>query len=336
MVIVVSELVDRRASSDTYRGLHFPVTDIPKQARELYQINRVRTLFDRNQGPSLLVANPPSYLDTPLDQTHAYLRAMSPAHLKYLDNIGVQSTMSISLTNSNTFWGLIVCHAYSPNAVPFPVRELCFWLGLAASTCLEKLLQAEILANRKIAEAMESFFQTQAWLSTSSARLLHIFSADYGFLVIQGEARTIGKLTNHREAVTLLRYVYFRNFEDIFASSNITRDFTDLVYPTGFKSIAGLLCVPLSQTPGDFVLFFRASRERVVRWGSGGNPEPVKQRLAAGLDPRSSFKQWTVSAQIPCSNSYCRMQQKKPRRVYPFRGPCNRFVFERVQHAHIV
>lgn len=38
---VVAELVDPRASDDLFRGLHFPASDIPKQARELYKINKV-------------------------------------------------------------------------------------------------------------------------------------------------------------------------------------------------------------------------------------------------------------------------------------------------------
>jgi light-regulated signal transduction histidine kinase (bacteriophytochrome) len=35
---VVSELIDPRASVDSYQGLHFPASDIPKQARDLVKI----------------------------------------------------------------------------------------------------------------------------------------------------------------------------------------------------------------------------------------------------------------------------------------------------------
>lgn len=52
---VVSELVDLRASTDLYRGLHFPATDIPKQARELYLVNKIRVLYDRDQETSRLL-----------------------------------------------------------------------------------------------------------------------------------------------------------------------------------------------------------------------------------------------------------------------------------------
>lgn len=36
-------------------------------------------------------------VETPLDMTHSLLRAMSPIHVKYLSNMGVRSSMSISI-----------------------------------------------------------------------------------------------------------------------------------------------------------------------------------------------------------------------------------------------
>jgi light-regulated signal transduction histidine kinase (bacteriophytochrome) len=44
---VVTELVDPRATKDLYKGLHFPASDIPKQARDLYKINKVRLLYGK-------------------------------------------------------------------------------------------------------------------------------------------------------------------------------------------------------------------------------------------------------------------------------------------------
>jgi light-regulated signal transduction histidine kinase (bacteriophytochrome) len=37
-------------------GMHFPASDIPKQARELYIINRVRLLHDRDAETARLVS----------------------------------------------------------------------------------------------------------------------------------------------------------------------------------------------------------------------------------------------------------------------------------------
>jgi light-regulated signal transduction histidine kinase (bacteriophytochrome) len=95
--MVVAELVDPNVTIDLYKGLHFPASDIPAQARELYKINKVRLLYDRDQVTSRLVCRTVEDLATPLDMTHAYLRAMSPIHLKYLANMKVRSSYSVSI-----------------------------------------------------------------------------------------------------------------------------------------------------------------------------------------------------------------------------------------------
>jgi light-regulated signal transduction histidine kinase (bacteriophytochrome) len=52
---------------------------------------------------------------------------MSPVHNKYLANMGVRSTMSISIVINSDLWGLIACHGYGDVGiqVSLPVRELC-------------------------------------------------------------------------------------------------------------------------------------------------------------------------------------------------------------------
>ncbi|ORY05270.1 hypothetical protein BCR34DRAFT_604558 [Clohesyomyces aquaticus] len=294
---VVAELINPQACKDVYRGLHFPASDIPKQARDLYKINRVRVLFDRERLPSRLICRNVSDLENPLDLTHSYLRAMSPVHLKYLQNMSVRSTMSISLDYKGELWGLICCHSYSPTAtkISFPVRELCYWVGLCASNCLDKLLNAEKLKARNSLASMKVGISPQVCASASSEDLLQMFEADFGFLVVQGEARTLGKLSSYLEAVTLLRYVYFRNFESPFGTKNITKDFTDLVYEQGFDHIAGLMFIPLSNIAGDFIVFFRKNQIMEVHWA--GNPQMSK---IGPLEPRNSFVKWTETVKGTC------------------------------------
>lgn len=79
---VVTELIDPRATKDLYKGLNFPASDIPKQARDLYKVNKVRMLYDRDQETARLVCRTVEDLETPLDLTYSYLRAMSPIHIK--------------------------------------------------------------------------------------------------------------------------------------------------------------------------------------------------------------------------------------------------------------
>lgn len=79
--LVVAELVDWSKTHDLYKGLQFPATDIPAQARELYRINKVRLLYDRTHTTARMVLRSKRDLDNPVDMTHCYLRAMSPIHM---------------------------------------------------------------------------------------------------------------------------------------------------------------------------------------------------------------------------------------------------------------
>jgi light-regulated signal transduction histidine kinase (bacteriophytochrome) len=140
---VVTELVDPRATKDLYRGLHFPASDIPKQARDLHKINKVRLLYDRDLTTARLVCKSDD-LERPLDLTFSYLRAISAIHLKYLANMAVRSSMSISINAFNELWGLISCHSYGSKGmrVSFPIRNMCRLIGDTASQNIERLSYA--------------------------------------------------------------------------------------------------------------------------------------------------------------------------------------------------
>ena len=61
----------------------------------------------------------------------------------------------------------------------------------------------------------------------------------------------------------------------------------------GRGSAAGLLAIPLSRQPRDYIVLFRAERLRNVRWA--GNPEKPVEYGPHGsrLTPRKSFEQWS-------------------------------------------
>lgn len=84
---VVTELVDPRATKDLYKGLNFPASDIPKQARELYKINKVRMLYDRDLETARLVCRSIEDLEHPLDLSFSYLRAVSTCYCLILFSV---------------------------------------------------------------------------------------------------------------------------------------------------------------------------------------------------------------------------------------------------------
>lgn len=64
-----------------FYGLHFPASDIPPQARKLYERNKIRYLYSRQQKTSRLLCRSTLDLQQPLDLSFSVLRSMSPIHL---------------------------------------------------------------------------------------------------------------------------------------------------------------------------------------------------------------------------------------------------------------
>ena len=120
----------KRPDLNPFLGLHYPASDIPPQARALYEQNWVRLISDVGYTPSRIVPGLDEETGLPLDLTHSILRSVSPIHLEYLGNMGVAASMSISLLRDGRLWGLIACHHYSgPHDPPFGVRAAAEFLG---------------------------------------------------------------------------------------------------------------------------------------------------------------------------------------------------------------
>jgi hypothetical protein len=258
---VVTELVDPRATKDLYKGLNFPASDIPRQARDLYKINKVRLLYDRDQETARLVCRTMDDLETPLDMTYSYLRAMSPIHLKYLKNMAVRSSMSISINAFGELWGLISLHSYGPRGmrVSFPIRKMCRLVGDSASRNIERLSYASRLQARKLINTIPTAKNPSGYIIASSDDLLNLFDADYGLLSIRDETKILGNFGPTQEALALLEYLRLRKPTSVLTSQDIRMDFPDLRYEPGFKVIAGLLLVPLSVGGNDFIVSFSIS-----------------------------------------------------------------------------
>src|SRR5262249_31778092 len=124
---VVAE--DRNDVLPSYLGHRFPASDVPRQARELYRLNRLRLIADAEYRP--VPIHPAADPDTgrPLDLSFASLRSVSPVHVQYMKNMGTAASMSISILREGELWGLISCHHARPRVVPFLVRAACDFLG---------------------------------------------------------------------------------------------------------------------------------------------------------------------------------------------------------------
>ncbi|OUL30929.1 GAF domain-containing protein [Nostoc sp. 106C] len=99
-------------------GLHFPATDIPQEARDMFLWARQRSIVNVASGRIGL-----SPLDSPetgksLSNENLYYRAVDPCHIQYLTAMGVQSSLVVPILHHDPkeqsakprLWGLLVSH----------------------------------------------------------------------------------------------------------------------------------------------------------------------------------------------------------------------------------
>ena len=119
----------RRDDLEPFLGLHYPASDIPAQARELYLRTRVRVLESAEKPQVALLAHTSVAASRPLDLSASLLRSMSPIHLQYLRNMEVTATLVISIVVDGALWGLVACHHLSAKWPSFAMRAACDMLS---------------------------------------------------------------------------------------------------------------------------------------------------------------------------------------------------------------
>ncbi len=125
-----------RSSLDPYLGLHYPASDIPKQARALYERNWLRIIADVDAAPvPVLPARDPH--GRLLDLSMSSLRTVSPIHLEYLRNMGVAASLSVSILRGGKLWGLFACHHTEPRHLSLERRTGAELFGQMFSLILE-------------------------------------------------------------------------------------------------------------------------------------------------------------------------------------------------------
>ena len=293
---VVAE--DRLREVEPFLGLHFPASDIPHQARQLYALNAIRVIPDARYSPVSLVGRKDLGTDAPLDLTFASLRGVSPIHLEYLANMGVRASMSVSLMRGKRLWGLLACHHGEPRHVPFVVRSACEVYGRLVSLQIDALEEIETREHRDrlrsgeiaILDSMRG--APDGWAEGLLARpevLLRLVNATGAALIDESGVRTVGDVPTIPEIAALGAWLS-SGLGGVFATHTLGRDASS---SESYRSVAsGLLAVRVAKPRPAHILWFRQEVLRTATWG--GNPaKAVSPASPDGrLHPRQSFAAW--------------------------------------------
>jgi chemotaxis family two-component system sensor kinase Cph1 len=291
---------DKREDLESYLNLHYPATDIPQQARQLYILNRLRLIPDINYQPAPLIPSLNPLTHQPLDLSQAVLRSVSPIHIEYLQNMGVTASMSISLLDGNQLWGLIACHHYSPKHIPYDIRTVCEFLGQIMSLEIATKEDSEdrdsqIQLKSVQSQLIAAISQSNDWvasLSENSAKLLELIGAS-GVALRSGDSLIcIGQTPTESEVLELMAWLEAQMSDQlIYHTHSLPR-----AYPAAetYKATAsGLLALSISQAQQLYLLGFRPEVLQIVNWsGNPHKPVEMKKNGEWHLSPRTSFALW--------------------------------------------
>jgi hypothetical protein len=286
------EVVAEACADDVvpFLGLWYPAHDIPAQARALYAATWLRLIAAVDYEPSPILPSATGADGAPLDLGSSVLRSVSPIHLEYLRNMGVDASMSISLKHGDRLWGLVACHHESgAHRPPYRVRAVAELVGQLVSTLLPGIEEAgslerslEVRSGRgAIADALAAR-GTEA-LEDLGEEVLELTGATGAVVRTRGRQLVLGDVPPLEVVPAIVAAAADGPVESLAAVDPALDAHKDVA--------SGALVTRVAGSPDQYVVWFRPELLRDVTWG--GDPRSQVVHVGARISPRRSFEAWT-------------------------------------------
>jgi diguanylate cyclase (GGDEF)-like protein len=278
-----------------FLGLRFPATDLPANARRLYGVNWQRTIADVHAATEAVIRTP----DCPsIDFSFSQLRAVHPAHIQYLKNIGVEASFSLSVMVGPQLWGLVVCHHLTPKSVSFEQRQLCEELArttgihMTGMDALQRERQRAAL-HARLAEVLGAMRAQNGDKRTIVSQLKPIretFRASGIQAQLDGTQFHSGDIPDEATLRALRDSLQTSGTSDASAVAARRTIIPTLAGdPAAVRFASGSLLIALNGP--DFLLLLRPEQVETVTWA--GRPQADAGAEVAALTPRASFDAWS-------------------------------------------
>ncbi len=296
------EVIAEAASEkyESWLGLHYPASDIPQPAREIFLLNKLRVIPDVNYD-SVPIVGPGS---TTLNLGRSLFRSASPIHIEYLKNMHVRASLTVSIKVRGALWGLIACHHYDGPRLPtFSERQRYVMAGDYVSSAIGRRIEDESIAQRlrvreivrTLRNRMETFPELTDGLTGSEVTALNLMSkGSTGLAVRYGEAwARIGATPSLPKLEELGRFLGDRVSEEPLAVDSLSEMHEQSL---AYSSVAsGLLAISVPDAANALVLWFKPETLQTLTWG--GDPAKRMTSDSDRLHPRKSFAAWKQAVQ---------------------------------------
>lgn len=294
----------RREDLHSWLGLHYPASDIPKPAREIFKRIGIRPLPHAAGMLSEMVPVVSPASGRALNMTYCALRGASTMYAEYLANMGVAATLTMPILRDGELWGMIICHHYTPIAMPYQMRAAAEFLGQIVSIEMPDVEAREHLAYRHRLDALHHSLVARAAPEADLAALIVAVPnllddiAAGGVAVLHRERWLVaGRTPAEPQLQQLAEWLKERLSVADEMNPLFVCDDLGSMYPPAmqFPQLAsGLLAVPVSRrVQGDLLLWFRPEQIQTFSWAGNPLDKPVTTGPhGPRLTPRRSFDIW--------------------------------------------
>jgi len=290
------EVIAEARNGDTYgsyRGLHFPASDIPAVARALYLQNPWRLIPDATAEPVAVLG----LTDDKVDLTRSDLRSVSEVHRNYLANMGVRSALSFPVAAGDTLHALVSCHHSRARQ---PDVGLLGELSAMVDAHAVALLSFRAAQRMRLVDGLARRFRDIEQLATAATtlddiwpvlgpRLLGEFAVDGALLCVDDTVYAIGECFDDDTLAGVERGgVGFG--ETVWHSDSLRRDIAGLP----LTPVAGAAGVAIDSVVRQRIRLWLCRAEHIDEVSWGGNPDKPLEPGDGGapISPRRSFEAW--------------------------------------------
>lgn len=291
-------------SLQPFLKLHYPHTDIPVQARELYMRNLVRMVVDVSYKPvPVYTIDNGTSVDINLDLSVSNLRSVSPIHMKYLKNMNVGATFVISLIHKKKLWGLISCHHSVPKHIPYYTRLAAHLQGIFLSSQIDVRQNADDFELAK--ETAKKLIDLQELLSNNENILLEkstllklkqLLNADAVIVNYRENYYTEGAVPEGKKIHNLVNWLKENKGLNNYNTLCIAKEY-DAAEDIA-ETIAGLVYLPLGNQNKNCIIWTRTEVEKNINWAGDPSKAVQTDEINKTLTPRKSFEIWKESVKM--------------------------------------
>lgn len=289
----------KNENMESFLGLHYPESDIPKQARDLYLKKRKR-IFSNVYADTVPVL---SKSTDHIDLTFSASRAMSPVHGQYLKNSGVASSFSVSIIIDDHLWGLVTCQNVEPKHIDLEDRvQAGIFTALAANAYSSFKSKSELNyrleLNERMSQLKTEFLKHNILFDSlieCKKEIRNLPEADGLAIVSEENVVTDGSTPDLESINRVVQWALGNTSERIFVSRSFLKDHGEELGLS--ENAAGIIIYFIEREKTEMLVWFRKEFDEHINWA--GNPEKKVSVFSQNgeekqmISPRTSFRIFT-------------------------------------------